>query len=540
MSRPPAILIFAWSVWSAVAQAPTARQHADAGVELAQKGDLAQAEAELRRAVALEPRNSAYLSALGAVLGGQHKLEESSALLEKALGIDPHDSAARRNLASNQFQMGKLPEARRNLEIVLRERPGDKTAVLLAGMVAEEQKDYATAIRRLESVPELVRERAESIAALARACYQTGDGAKARNVLAWMHTDRVGAAGVFLGAQIAAANSDFATAERMFASVRSQYPDRARLEYELALVQYRVNHYAESLATLRRLTADGHQSSVIFNLMAWCLYKQGNFQQAVAAMDLAIEREPAQLSNYIDLGMILLSHRRVSVAMEVAGKAVAVAPSSSQAYMLKGLVEARMSHLNDAERTYEQAVALNPQAPEPVLALAIVESANEKKQQSEATFQNALKRFPRNAVLHQEYARMLLKFAAGSDSVAKTRAVSLLEQAISLDGSLAESHYQLGQLAIDDGDPDRALTHLNAAVQLLPRSSKIHFALARAYRRKGLNDSATKELAQFQKWKAEEERAFEDTAEKGSSPGRPDFPAQESNTGKPAGSTEGH
>ena len=62
---------------------------------------------------------------------------------------------------------------------------------------------------------------------------------------------------------------------------------------------------------------------------------------------------------------------------------MAVAPESYQVHMLKGLVEARMSHLSDAENTYARAVELNPKAPEALLALALVESANEKRRQSQ-------------------------------------------------------------------------------------------------------------------------------------------------------------
>ena len=60
---------------------------------------------------------------------------------------------------------------------------------------------------------------------------------------------------------------------------------------------------------MRSLTDGGRQTGDIFNLMAWCLYMKGNFKDAVAAMDLAIEREPSTVSNYLDLGMILLSRR---------------------------------------------------------------------------------------------------------------------------------------------------------------------------------------------------------------------------------------
>jgi predicted Zn-dependent protease len=49
------------------------------GLQLAQAGDLASAEAELRQAVELAPDNATYLAGLGTVLAMQKKLEASTA-----------------------------------------------------------------------------------------------------------------------------------------------------------------------------------------------------------------------------------------------------------------------------------------------------------------------------------------------------------------------------------------------------------------------------------------------------------------------------
>jgi Flp pilus assembly protein TadD len=236
-----ALLFFAVCALNAHAQSTTAEQHAQQADALVRQGDLEKAEAELWQAVALAPNNAGYLSTLGGILGMRKKLDESSRCFEKALQLNPNDWATRRNLASNQFQAGKLDPARRNLEMVLRANAQDKTAVLLLGVVAEELGDHTTAIRWLASVPELVRERPQSIAALARAYYRTGARENARAALAAMDRAQTGSEDVFLVAQIAAAAADYETAGQMLASIRSEYPDRDRLDYELALVDYRAS-----------------------------------------------------------------------------------------------------------------------------------------------------------------------------------------------------------------------------------------------------------------------------------------------------------
>jgi len=61
----------------------------------------------------------------------EQKLAESNLFLEKALSIDPLSTQTRRNLASNQFQLGDLILAQKNLQLLLKNDPADKTSILL-------------------------------------------------------------------------------------------------------------------------------------------------------------------------------------------------------------------------------------------------------------------------------------------------------------------------------------------------------------------------------------------------------------------------
>ena len=495
---PPLILA------SPVQASAKAQEHADKGMQLAQSGDLKSAELELRRAVELAPRDPAYLASLGGILGMEQKLEESSAYFVKALEINPNDPANRRNLASNQFQLGHLQSARENLDRVLKSRPSDKTATLLRGMVAEELKDYSDAIKWLESVPDQVQERPKSIAALARSYYHMNQSPKARQLLKSLQEHPAGAEGVFLGAQVAAELRDYETAEFLFASIQTTYLDTAKLGYQLALVQYRRSHFEDSRKTLQGLIGSGQALSEVFNLLGWCYHQLNNLKEAVAAMDQAIERDLKNESNYLDLGMILVSHKRYTVALEAAKKAMEVAPSSSEAYILKGLVEKRMNHLKESAKDYQRAVELNPSASEAVLGLALVQSADGLTEEAAATFERGIKQFPDNPKLFQEYGRMLLNRWKGSNEAAESRAVALLERAIVLDASLAEPHYQLGNLALLKERPEEAMRHLQVAARLDPKSSKIHFGLRRAYSRMGRSEEASKELELYNRLKAAE------------------------------------
>jgi len=474
-----------------------AQAHANQGLHLLQAGDLAGAETELRLAVRLAPKDPGFLGTLGAILGMEDKLAESNVYLEKALRIDPDSTQTRRNLASNQFQLGDLSSARKNLLLLLENEPADKAAILLLGMVDEELKKYTSAVRLLSSVPDLVAQRPQSISALARAYYNTGQPEKARETLHRL----TGPEGVFLGGEVAAQARDLATAEQMFTSIRPTYPDRAKLDYQLARAQYQAREFAECLETLQPRAATGHTTGEIENLIGWCYEGQGDLARAVAAMDQAIERDPTQESNYLDVGRILLEAHRPKGALEAAKTALSVAPDSARAYGLKGLAESELSQPIDAVQSYLRAVQLDPNSSKALLGLAIAQEREGKIQDAQTTFEKGLRQFPGNAIFYQEYGKMLLIFRGEDTEASEAHAVSLLSKAITLDNNLAVSHFELGNLALSKGQLEHAVTELEAAAKLSPNDSRAHYALSRAYRRLGRVADANRELQTFQSLK---------------------------------------
>jgi Flp pilus assembly protein TadD len=485
----------------ALAQLPgeseEAQSYADRGTHLLQTGDLAGAEAELRQAVQKAPTDPAFLGTLGAILGMEHKLAESNVFLEKALSVDPLSAQTRRNLASNQFQLGDLIPARKNLQLLLKNDPADKTSILLLGMVDEELKDYSSAMRLLSSVPDQMVQRPQSISALARAYYNTGQPQKARETLHLLKDPE----GIFLGGQVAAQARDLPTAEEMFTSIQSTYPDRAKLDYHLARAQYQAKQFVECQATLKPLVDAANATSEIENLLGWCYEGQGDFVRAVAAMDKAIEEDPGNEANYLDVGRILLEAHRPKGALEAAKTALSLAPDSARAYGLKGLAESELSQPIDAVQSYLQAVKLDPTNPKALLGLAIAQEREGKTQDAQATFEKGIGQFPSNAVLYQEYGKMLLIFRGDDPEASEAHAISLLTKAIALDNTLALPHFELGNLALSKGQLEQAVTQLEAAAKLSPDDSRTHYALSRAYRRLGRVDDADRELRTFQSLK---------------------------------------
>ncbi len=499
------LFLLAWVLFAAARpQAPATRDPTEKGLALARAGDLDAAEKEIRQSLELTPNDPQALGALGSILAMRERFDESSRYLAKALVFAPGDAATRRNLARNQWKLGQFPEARENLERVLKANPGEPQTTFLLGMVAESEHDHARAAKLLASVPALVRAQPLAITGLASAYYHIGDRDKARATLDWMPEDAANPQATYVAARVALEGGDYEIAERLLSSIRATYPDRAGLGFNLALAQYHQDRFAAGARTLTELLASGYVSGSTFNLLGWCLEKQGKRNEAIEALRKAIEQEPSNERHYLDLaGILATSTRRLAAALAIAGQAVQRFPSSYSVWLSKGSIETKLQQYQDAVHSYQMAVQLKSDSAEPRRALAMAQWSNGELAAAAQSFEQLLVRFPQDARNYEAYGTMLVDSADAPDMT--RRGTELLQRAIKLDPFLAEAHYYLGNAALAQGNAESALRHFEAAVKLEPRSSKMHFALWRVLKRAGRSADGERELEAYTQLKREEE-----------------------------------
>jgi tetratricopeptide (TPR) repeat protein len=475
----------------------TARAHAARGLELAHTGNLDQAAIELRRAVTLDPKNADYLADLATVLAMQRNLKEAEIYFEKALRLDPDSLALRRSLAADQFQLGEFNSARENLERILQAYPTDRSSILLLGMTAANLKNYAQAARLLASVPDLVAQHPESVAALARAYYRTGQAPRARETLATLLAHPHPPESVFLGGQMAEEAGDWQTAEKLFDSIRSVYPDPSQLAFHLAHVEYGAGRYAASRQLLDELLREGHENGRVYELLGLCRAKENQLALAQEALEKAIALAPSTDSYYTDLAMILWEHGRANTGLALMRDCVQQIPESFNCYLTKGRIERSQQYYKDAVASFTQAARLRPSSADAEFGLATSLAGLGEVRQAAAAFQKTIRISPGDARPYREYAKLLLAEAGANNALLRALAAEMLEKSISRDPSNEESHYLLGQIWLDQGKIQAALSLLQTAARLNPQDGKVHYALWRAYRNLGREEQATTELSLY-------------------------------------------
>lgn len=238
--------------------------------------------------------------------------------------------------------------------------------------------------------------------------------------------------------------------------------------------------------------------------------RQGKLEEAVAAFREATRLDPAnaqlranlgKLS--LDSGAVLAKQRRFRAGLVLARETAKLFPDSASAHIMLGLFETRNQQNVKAVAAYRRALDLDPQSSEASVGLGIAQSSAGMFQESQATFEAGLKRFPSDPMHRQAYGVLLVKLAEAG-SAPPQQAIDMLQSALRLDPSLAEAHYQLGNLALAREDLQTATTEFVAALANGLDDSRLHYALARTLRRIGKTDEAEKHLQLFRQRKATE------------------------------------
>jgi tetratricopeptide (TPR) repeat protein len=346
-----------------------------------------------------------------------------------------------------------------------------------------------------------VRTQPESIAALARSYYHIGETKRAQAWLNELQDHAAGVRAVLLGAQIADEMKDYKTAEVLLSSAMPRYSDQTELRYWLALVKFHAREFEGSGQILQQLLNDGHKTSAIEQLLASCLRAEKHYEEAIHALQEAIQLDPHNEASYLDLASILLTQKQISPAMELAQRMGKTFPDSSAAFLSKGKIELGASDYTDAVSSFARAAQLDPASSEAVIGLARAQANAGMTERAKSTLDGAIARSSKKAPFELELGQLLLREADAGNKAAEVKAEQLFNSAVAHDSKLAEAYYELGGLALRQGEAAKAATLLEKAEKLDPLSAKTHFALSRAYRHLGRDQEAAKQATLFDELK---------------------------------------
>jgi tetratricopeptide (TPR) repeat protein len=288
-------------------------EHQDRVLQLLQSGDLRGAESELKKALQITPADAALIGTMGSVLGMEGKLRESNGYLAKAVDLEPSNPLYRRNLAANQLQLGRLKEARANLDVLLKLNRDDRVATYLLGMVEEREKHYARSIELLNSVPDIVERRPEARVALESSLYHTGQMLKAQRVMHELLLQAVDPGLKLQAAGVSAANGDYATAEKALTKLmetdstanqaRSMLAD---VLFEKASAELREQLYNDAVASYSQVLTSNPGSTEAARGRATAEWRAGMRAEATGEFERLVHASPTDAPTLTAYGTLLM------------------------------------------------------------------------------------------------------------------------------------------------------------------------------------------------------------------------------------------
>jgi tetratricopeptide (TPR) repeat protein len=208
----------------------------------------------------------------------------------------------------------------------------------------------------------------------------------------------------------------------------------------------------------------------------------------------------------LDLGEELAKQRRFRAGLLLAKDTATRFPKSARVQQMFGLFLTRNQQNPAAVEAYQRALSLSPESSEISVGLGIAQTMGGLSQQAIQTFEAGIRKWPSDPMLYQAYGVLLLRMAQEGLS-SEEDGVRLLRKALALNPSLSEPHYQLGNLALMRGQTDAAIEHLATALAHGERSSRVYFALTRAYAAAGQTQESEKHASLFRELKQREQQA---------------------------------
>lgn len=251
-------------------------------------------------------------------------------------------------------------------------------------------------------------------------------------------------------------------AAKLYRSVLESNPRDANTHYNLSLALAQMGDRGGEVQELRAAIALDPTMTKAFNRLGLYEMQEGDFGEAVKDFQTVIDRDPASTDAKINLATVYGQTGRTADAESLLLEVTQSAPDSYPGQVNLGLILAGAQKWREALVPLETAARLKPADPQPLSLLGIVHGKMGQSAQSIDYLKQALALSSNSAEAHLNLG---IALADGYDLQGAAQQFAAAEK---LAPAAAVVHYNVGRVAYDEGNPARARTELEHAVQLQP------------------------------------------------------------------------
>jgi tetratricopeptide (TPR) repeat protein len=403
-----------------------------------------------------------------------------------------------------QYNAGQFADAAAQLEKLLPQVPQSFEIHELLGLIYAAQSQDAKALEHLETAVRLKPNSAAARTNLAANLSHAGKPDLAIKQLqkALALEPRDFEANHDLG-ELYIQSGKIADAIPYLEKAQSIDPSSYNNGYDLAQAYLLTGQLSQARQLVQNLVRQ-KDTGELHSLLAQVEEKDGKFLAAANEYQTAAHLDPSE-DNLFDWGGELLVHRTYDPAIEVFRQGTLRYPNSARLRIGLGMALYSRGDYEESIKSLLAAADLDPADPRCYLFLS--KSYLSFPNQADDVIQR-FRRYselkPDSALAQYYYAVSLWKGKRLEQSSVDFQTVeSLLQRSIALDGTLADTHLQLGILYADQHESAKSLPEYQRALELNPNSPDAHYRLGQYYVRAGQKDRAQQEFAVYQQLQAQ-------------------------------------
>jgi tetratricopeptide (TPR) repeat protein len=463
------------------------------GMQLVRDKQYAKALEEFRQVERDAPKLPQGYTGEGIALALSGRPRDAVTLLQKALSIDPSFWVARRELGIIEWQLNRKDDAARNLAAINKLFPDDPSVNLILGEYSFVQKNYLLASKFFAKAPVQVAANLRLTLMDSEALIKTGrlkEAAQNLHVLSF--TPNLNPAVTFRIAWMLGEAEDYQTAIQLFQSLPRDFNDPFGRDYGIALAYYNEGQYSECIKILRALEQQGTARTELYSLLGAAEERSGNTLEACDTFLAGIKQFPHDDENYLNIATVAVEHLSYGLATEFVNAGLDVIPNDYKLFLTRGVVNTLRSNLQEAQADYEKALSLAPAQGSVYVGLGICLMDQDKYDAAAAVLRQAIQRGVQDESVYYFLADALYRRGLTPSSPSYAEALNAVQASLKLDPGFAYGYLQRGRLELVADNSHQAVTDLEQARRLAPRSSTILYQLATAYRLAGRKSEADK------------------------------------------------
>jgi tetratricopeptide (TPR) repeat protein len=289
-----------------------------------------------------------------------------------------------------------------------------------------------------------------------------------------------------------------------FLAAQGQVRDEFALGFNLALCYVGTGQYPPAIGLLNELRSGGATNANVENLLTQSLLGNGQPEEALAAFQRASRLAPEDEKLYLYTAESCMGHGYNDMGLKVVEAGLKRLPRSGPLVFEHGILLGQLDFVEDALKELEKVPKLAPGTDVAYIAAAQKSIFESDVDEAVRIAREGISKGKQHFMLLALFGEAVLLSGAekGSPELAEARAA--LEQSVVLSPTYFSARMTLGKLYLMEGRVEEAITQLNAARELSPKTSAIYTNLAAAYRRKGDTAHAEEMLAILDKLNQEE------------------------------------